>query len=843
MDTIQHFPYIQPHKPGRQAEQHLYVSMKVPQGVINHLVECHETCPVEDFLLAAFVAYMVRLGETWSIDLGYRDMELNLELADLKDVLSAYAFLHVDIEPTQTFEEVCHTVSEQVKQTKKRKTYARDPIARFPNLQEEAMLPGAYQPSVLIERLETLDNYQVPQGIELAFIILEGGRECLWVYNTELLGAEIIEKMQQELITFMQGSIADSHALVSNLPIVTAKERHQLLEEWNATHTDYPKEQCVHELFEAQVQRTPEAIAVVFEEVQLTYQELNQRANQLAHYLQQQGVGSETLVGLCVERSLEMVIGLLGILKAGGAYVPLDPTYPVERLAFMLEDAQVSLLVTQHSVLAQILHPHTKTFCLDTNEKELASQNTENLGRTTTSDMLAYVIYTSGSTGRPKGVQIPHRAFVNFLLSMQQQPGLKAEDTLLAVTTLSFDIAALEIFLPLITGARLVVASQDVVASGAALAETVTRTGTTVMQATPVTWRILLASGWQGNKGLKVLCGGEALPLDLMHQLLPKVASLYNMYGPTETTIWSSVYEMKPHHSVVSIGRPIANTQMYLLDKQLQLVPVGIPGELYIGGDGLARGYLYRPELTEERFIHHLFSTQPQARLYRTGDLARYRADGTIELIGRIDHQVKIRGFRIELGEIEAILRQHPQVREAAVVTREDTSGQRLVAYLVAVQEPLSPPDATELRHFLATKLPEYMLPSAFVFLEAFPLTSNGKLDRRALVALHLEQIEQNKSYVAPETSVEEILAQVWAQAFDLKRVGIYDNFFELGGHSLLATQIIARLNNTLDIKLSFSTLFKSPTIVELAMVIEDMLLSEIEELTEEEEIERLTGR
>jgi amino acid adenylation domain-containing protein len=835
-------PYVQQHAPSIQAEQHLHVSMPVPQEVINHLVEYHETWPVEDFLLAAFVAYLARLGGAWSFDLGYRDVELKLELASLEGMFSAYAFLHVDIEPSQSFEEVFHTVGEQVKQTKKRKMYARDIIARFPNLQWEAKLQGVYQPSILVERLETLDHYQLPQGVELAFIILEGGRECFWVYNTEVLHAENVGKMQRELITFIQESIADSHALVSNLPLVTEQERHQLLEEWNATQADYPREQCVHELFEEQVQRTPEAVAVIFEGAQLTYQELNQQANQLAHYLQQQGVGSETLVGLCVERTLEMVIGLLGILKAGGAYVPLDPTYPAERLAFMLEDAQVSMLVTQRSVLTQILHPGTRTICLDTNERELASQSTENLAKTATSNMLAYVIYTSGSTGRPKGVQIPHRAVVNFLLSMRRQPGLKAEDTLLSVTTLSFDIAALEIFLPLITGARLVIASQEVVTSGTALAETVARTGTTVMQATPVTWRILLASGWQGDKGLKVLCGGEALPLDLAHQLLSKVASLYNMYGPTETTVWSSVYEIKPHHSLISIGRPIANTQIYLLDEHLQLVPVGAPGELYIGGDGLARGYLHRPELTEERFVHHPFSTQPEARIYRTGDLARYRTDGTIELIGRIDHQVKIRGFRIELGEIEAILRHHPQVREAAVMAQEDTPGKRLVAYLVAVQESLSLPKASELRHFLATKLPEYMLPSAFVFLEAFPLTSNGKLDRHALTALPLEQTEQNENYAAPGTSVEEILAQVWTQVLGLKQVGIYDNFFDLGGHSLLATRIIARLNSTLGIKLSFSNLFKSPTIAELATVIEERLLSEIEELAEEE-VERLIGR
>ncbi|MGH2508157.1 MAG: non-ribosomal peptide synthetase, partial [Ktedonobacteraceae bacterium] len=465
-------------------------------------------------------------------------------------------------------------------------------------------------------------------------------------YNSDLFDASTIERMVGHWQTLLTSIVANPAQRLTELPILTAPECEQLLTTWNATQAAYPSEQCIQHLFEEQVARTPEAVAVIYQEKRLTYRELNTQANQLAHHLNQLGVQAETLVGLCIERSLEMMVGLLAILKAGGAYIPLDPTYPTERLAFMLEDSQATLLLTQQHLATQLPVGTAKLVCLDAEAALLAQYSTANPSEPTTPENLAYVIYTSGSTGQPKGVQIPHRAVVNFLTSMRQQPGLSAEDTLLAVTTLSFDIAGLELLLPLCVGARLVLASHEVIANGTALAEILVRTHTTVMQATPVTWRILLAAGWQGEPGLKILCGGEALPLELARQLLPKCASLWNMYGPTETTIWSSLVQITPHDETISIGRPIANTQMYLLDPELQLVPVGVPGELYIGGAGLARGYLKRPELTATRFIRHPFNQATDACLYRTGDLARYRADGTIELIGRLDQQVKVRGFR-----------------------------------------------------------------------------------------------------------------------------------------------------------------------------------------------------
>ncbi|MBO3460460.1 amino acid adenylation domain-containing protein [Aetokthonos hydrillicola Thurmond2011] len=452
------------------------------------------------------------------------------------------------------------------------------------------------------------------------------------------------------------------------------------------------KNSCIHQLVEFQVSQTPDAVAAIFQNQQLTYQDLNQKANQLAHHLRSLGVTPETLVGVCVERSLLMLIAMLGILKAGGAYIPLDPTYPQDRVEFMIEDSQMPILVTQKHLLKRLPQlGNVKIVCIDTDWQVFTQYGKENLDSQVSANNLAYTIYTSGSTGKPKGVQIIHRAVVNFLNSMREEPGLIQSDVLLAVTTISFDIAVLEIFLPLIVGARIILVSREAVADGKQLSQILAQSDATVMQATPATWRLLLETGWEGNKQLKMLCGGEALTPKLANQLLEKGGCLWNMYGPTETTIWSMISKVEPGSTFVPLGHPIANTRIYLLKEParrkndpLKLVPVGVPGEVYIGGDGVSRGYLNRPELTRENFIPDLFSDDPQDRLYKTGDLARYLPDGNIEFIGRIDYQVKIRGFRIELGDIEAALSQYPYIKEAVVIAREDQPGnKRLVAYVV----------------------------------------------------------------------------------------------------------------------------------------------------------------
>jgi amino acid adenylation domain-containing protein len=503
-----------------------------------------------------------------------------------------------------------------------------------------------------------------------------------------------------------------------------------------------------------------------------------------------------------------MVIGLLAILKAGGAYIPLDPAYPKERLGYMLTDSQLSVLLTQKSLLENLPTHDAQVVCLDIEWDKIFQQIVDRIVNKITPENLAYVIYTSGSTGKPKGVQISHSAVVNFLMAMGEKPGLTAQDILLSVTTLSFDIAGLEIYLPLTIGAQTVIVSRQEASDGMQLSKRLNSCGATVMQATPATWRMLLSVGWRGNKQLKILCGGEALDYTLAQQLQERGQEIWNLYGPTETTIWSAASQVK---NSVAIANPIANTQFYILDSYNQLVPIGVAGELHIGGAGLAHGYLHRPELTAQKFISNPFNPNAASRLYKTGDLVSYQTDGTIEFLGRIDHQVKIRGFRIELGEIESALNQHPDVENSVVIVREDKPGdQRLVAYIVSKLQPEI--NTIELRSFLQEKLPSYMLPTAFVILDKLPLTPNDKVDRKALPAPEIG-LEINQQKVLPRTPIEEQVAKIWTGILGLTQVGIYDNFFELGGHSLLATQLISKTRQVFQVELSVRRFFDLPTV------------------------------
>lgn len=684
----------------------------------------------------------------------------------------------------------------------------------FQNIPRQALeLPGLTISSIEIE-IE-------PARFDLTIYAWEDARGLTGsvVYNTDLFNASTISRMLGHLASLLRSIVRNPDQRISDLALLTEAEEHQLLVEWNDTRRDSTKDRCIHELFEAQVERCFDTVAVVFENQQLTYGELNIKANQLASYLRRLGVGRQTLIGLCVERSLEMVIGLLGILKAGGAYVPLDPAYPKERLAFMLQDAQVQIVLTQQQLLSELPIDHgIQLLCLDTDWAHVSQQTDTNLENITTPENLAYVIYTSGSTGQPKGIRISHGSVVNFLSSMQREPGLADNDIVLAITTLSFDIAGLELYLPLTVGARTVIVSREAATDGTQLIKMLDDSSATIMQATPATWRMLLETGWQGSNRLKILCGGEPLSSELADQLLTRSSSLWNMYGPTETTIWSSIYRVEVANGPVPIGRPIANTQLYILDRNQQPLPIGIPGELYIGGDGLAQGYLNRPELMEEKFVPNPFSSDRCKRLYKTGDLARYSLDGNIEFLGRLDDQVKIRGFRVELGEIEAVLRQHPGVQDTVIAAHEYTSSdKRLVAYVVLNQQP----DSNELRSFLKSKLPDYMVPSAFVFLNSLPLTVNGKIDRKALPAPDRSRSDVEVSCVAPRNAVEEVLAGIWAELLKLEKVGIQDNFFDLGGHSLLATVLISRIRETFRLDVPLRSLFESPTVAELARSLE----------------------
>jgi amino acid adenylation domain-containing protein len=559
-----------------------------------------------------------------------------------------------------------------------------------------------------------------------------------------------------------------------SLNVLPDAERHQLLVGWNKTEAEFPRHACVQQLFEAQVGHTPERTALRACATTLSYAELDTRATRLAQALRSRGVGRGQRVGLCLERSADMLAAVLGILKAGAAYVPLDPSFPIERLRFMAEDAQLALLVSTSTLAGPFGLPGERQLLLDTDAAAIASQPDQRLTPDASRDARpedpAYVIYTSGSTGQPKGVVVPHRAVVNFLTSMAREPGLAADDVLVAVTTLSFDIAVLELQLPLTLGATVVIASRDEAMDGRALRALLEQTGATIMQATPVTWRLLIEAGWSGKARFKALVGGEALPKDLADQLLARGVELWNMYGPTETTVWSTCARMTDTAGGITIGKPIANTAVYILDAQKNLCPIGVPGELCIGGDGVTLGYWNRSELTADRYIPDPFNTTPGAMLYRTGDRARWRNDGNLEHLGRLDFQVKIRGYRIELGEIETDIARHPAVCEVVVVAREDVPGdKRLVAYLIT-QNP--PTDLIEqLCAQLRTALPDYMVPAHFVTLKTLPRTLNGKLDRKALPAPEYSGSQQT-AYVAPRTATEEVLAEIWANVLNLDRVG-----------------------------------------------------------------------
>jgi amino acid adenylation domain-containing protein len=640
-------------------------------------------------------------------------------------------------------------------------------------------------------------------------------------FNNDLFDPETIVRWLGHWRTLLQGLAADPAASISSFPLLGAVERERILKDWNATTVNYPSDRCVHQLFEEQAGISPHATAVVFEDQQLTYCELNHKANQLARHLKQLGVGSETLVAVCVERSLEMVIGLLAISKAGGAYVPLDPSYPHERIEIIIADAQAAVILTQRHLLDNLFTTEIKNgnpiiLCLDAEDETWESGVADNLPTEVRPENLAYVLFTSGSTGRPKGVQITHQALVNFLSSMQQEPGITSSDVLLAVTTLSFDIAGLELWLPLITGARVVIARRETAMDGKQLARQLEECKATIMQATPITWRMLVYVGWTGNPNLKILCGGESWGVDLVSELLPRCKSLWNMYGPTETTIWSAATKVEcpelPH-----IGRPIANTQFHVLDGSLQPVPIGVPGELHIGGHGLARGYLNRAALTQEKFIPNPFNDEPGARLYKTGDLVRYRLDGRIEFLGRIDNQVKIRGYRIELGEIEAALRKHASVADVAVTARELSPGNKSLAAYVVLQKPA--PNSEELKNFLGSRLPDYMVPAVFVTLESLPLTPNGKVDRKALPDPELQS--SSKEIIPPRTSTEAELAKIWCEVLHHKEISINDSFFELGGNSLAATQLISRLRGFHRVEIELRDIFDYPTVATMAELVD----------------------
>ena len=653
-------------------------------------------------------------------------------------------------------------------------------------------------------------------------------------YNIDLFEAATITRMLGHFKTLLEGIVANSNQPLAELPLFTELERYQLLKEWNKTEQPYPQDICIHQLIEAQVEQTPEAIAVVCEGKELTYRQLNQQANQLAHYLKQHRVGPDVPVGLYMERSLEMMIGLLGILKAGGAYVPLDPAYPSERLDYLIKDSQMPVILTQERLTKNLSKHTTQVICLDLIWETISQESEQNLASGVKAENLVYMIYTSGSTGRPKGVLIPHRALVNHSTAISKRFELQPGDRVLQFASMSFDIAAEEIFPSWISGASLILRPSQELETFGDFRQFIKRERLTVLNPPTAYWHEWVTALTRTKEELPasvrlVVTGGEKVSPEKYGSWQETVSNdirWMNGYGPTEATITATIFE--PTHlqdvvgrQAVPIGRPLANIQAYLLDQHLNPVPIGVPGELYIGGDGLAHGYHNRPALTAEQFIPNPFSKKPGERLYKTGDLARYLPNSDIEFLGRIDHQVKIRGYRIELGEIEAVLEQHPKVQETIIDIWENAPGdKRLVSYFVPTQA--CSPTSNELQDFLKEQLPDYMVPSAFISLETLPLTPNGKVNRQHLPRPESIKQQTSETYIVPQDQLELQLTKIWENVLNIRPINLQDDFFELGGHSLLAVRLFAQLEKVFGKNLPLATLFQAPTIEKLSKVLRD---------------------
>ncbi|MEG3881718.1 amino acid adenylation domain-containing protein [Microcoleus sp. herbarium7] len=823
-------------------------------------------------LLAAFQVLLARYSQQSDIAVGSPIANRNRsEIEGLIGFFVNTLVLRTDLSGNPTFRELLSRVREVTMSA-----YACQDVP-FEQLVEELQPQRSLHQNPLFQVVFSLQNAPLQQlelpGLKLSYVNLEvktarfdlelhlwdaahSFRSCYgkdWqyadslrgaaIYNTDLCDRSAISRMLEHFKILLSSIVANPEQRIANLPLLGENERQRLLVEWNNTRTDYPRNKCVHELFEEIADRHSSNIALSFAGEQFTYREINDRSNQLAYYLQKIGVNAGVLVGLCASPSPDTIIGMLAILKAGGAYLPLDPSYPGDRLNFMLADAGVNVLLVQ-SKLADIFAGFEGAIVnlgdplRGLRQREnLARESAKNLANTATSDNLAYVIYTSGSTGKPKGVAVPHKA-VNRLVINTNYVNLSPSDKVAQVSNTSFDAATFEIWGALLNGATLVLISTETVLSSRELASEIRRQGITVLFLTTALFQKTAVSVPQAFNSLKyLLFGGEVADPKFVREVLQKgrPEHLIHVYGPTENTAFSAFYcvrDVPETAASVPIGKPIANTQIYILDSDLQPVPIGIPGEIYLSGDGLADGYLNRPDLTAEKFIQNPFTVNTDLgestnlKLYKTGDLARYLPDGNIEFLGRIDSQVKIRGYRIELGEIEAVLHQYPGVKAAAVIVREDVPGDKYLAAYVAAddincQRQVNEVRSQNLRQFLQQKLPGYMVPKNLTVLSSLPLTPNGKVDRAVLLKIDAATGDRPENYVGPRTEVEQAIAQIWAKVLGKQQVSVCDNFFELGGHSLLATQLISRIRDAFQIELSVRNLFEAPTAASLAKYIE----------------------
>jgi len=819
-----------------------------PSGGGNkHLLETRVSAPEQelgtwgisekpgDFLLTALATYLYRIGGKESFDINYRDIWLQKQLSGTEALFVSYAPIRIEVNGQTRIGDLHRAIQQQIQIMRERGgSYARDLPLRHPSLREALKQSLNNTLQVAIERVQSLSDSVAESDAGLTIVIPDDGKESLWLSNNDFLEETAIDRMREQFTVLLNDIRRGQDQSVSSFSILPEKERQMLLTEWRGQDMEFPQVTTLQERFEAQVRKTPDADALVFGTEHLTYRQLNRRANQLAHRLRELGVRPDTLVGLCVERSLEMVVGLLGILKSGGAYVPLDPVYPQERLGFMLQDAQLPVVVVQGNLTGKLPACSPEVLCIQPVSPGLGSEGSdtnENPASGAKPENVAYVIYTSGSTGKPKGVLVTHGNVSRLFDATDAWFHFGPEDVWTLFHSYAFDFSVWEIWGALLYGGRLVIIPYEVSRSPQEFHRVLVDQKVTVLNQTPSAFYQLVQTEETGGMGeglslRLVIFGGEAIELKYLKPWFKrhgdKIPQLANMYGITETTVHVT-YRPLTYEDVESgqgsvIGEPIPDLQLYVLDRNLVPVPVGVAGELYVGGAGLGRGYLNSPELTMERFIPNQFSKKLGARLYKTGDVARFLPNRDLEYLGRADDQVKIRGFRVELGEIESVLAGHESISQVVVVMRKDRPGdQRLVAYFVPAPGHAS--NVPELRKHLRSRLPEYMIPQHFVELDVIPLTPNGKIDRRALPEPRADR-RTEESYVAPRSEVDKTIAGIWQELLNVSNVGIHDNFFDLGGHSLLLVRMLARLQKTFGRELSIVEMFQHPNIAALGSLL-----------------------
>ncbi|MBT2605232.1 amino acid adenylation domain-containing protein, partial [Bacillus sp. ISL-53] len=776
-------------------------------------------------ILSAVGAFLSKLGGQQDIIIGTPEAGRNrMELEGLIGFFVNTLPLRICLSNDQTFNDLLNQCKKVALEAYTHHEYPFDLLVENAKVDRDLSRSPIF--SVMFQLVHSTENFQLGDlscrsletettmtNFDLMIICTETpeGLDIKFRYRNDLFDMDTIQRWIRYFSVMIDSILKDSNQKLTNLAIIDEQEQCQLLIEWNDTKNIYPRDSCIHQLIEQRVLQCADKIAVEYGDQHLTYHLLNEKSNQLAHYLSKQGVKVGDKIAVCMNRSLELVVTLLGIMKAGGSYIPIDPILPENRIKYMLEDSNAKVALGDHSTLSELAPEHILIIDPQRLAIQIENESRQVPAHSISAEQAAYLIYTSGSTGKPKGVQVSHRSVVNFLISMGEKPGIHMSDRLLSVTTMSFDIFGLELFLPLITGATVILATREETMSGFHLAKLIEGRGISIMQATPATWRLLLESDWQGCPNLKILCGGESLKRELASDLISRSKELWNMYGPTETTIWSAVHHVTELEGPVKIGHPVMNTELYILDSQMQPVPIGISGELYIGGDGVALGYWNRPNLTAERFLPNPFTER--GKIYRTGDLVRHLPEGTIEYLGRLDHQVKVRGYRIELSEIEAVLLQHSSISEAVVITKKDMlDDKKLIVYLVSSENRF--PSQEELRKHCLTQLPEYMVPATFIELDKIPLTPNGKVNRKKLEDLNVEL--PFHTYTPPRDLNELSVTKIWEELLNVKSIGIHDHFFNIGGNSLKALLLQNTIRERFGVELPLNALFQNPTVADL---------------------------